>query len=99
MEKGVQNPLWIVASGTMLAYPAFLPSLATVRHFDPNGFKARDVRIGYGAAIGYSLFLAMVVASDTDPSRAFAAWIATSMLVLGLYELALHSSEDIRDDV
>jgi hypothetical protein len=99
MEGGAQNPLWIVASGTMLAYPAFLPSLATVRHFDPNGFKARDVRIGYGAAVGYSLLLAVVVASDGDTDRALAAWLLTSMIVLGLYELALNSREDVRDDV
>lgn len=97
MQGGVQNPLWIVASGTVMAYPAFLPSLGTVRHFNPDGFKARDVRFGYMLAVGWSFAIAMVVASDDDPGAAMAAWLLTSGLMLLLYELALRSTEEIRE--
>lgn len=98
MEGGTQNPMWIVVSGTVMAYPAFLPSLATVRHFDPEGFKARDVRLGYIVAVAWSFCIAMVVASDNDPNAAMAAWVLTSGLVLLLYELALRSTDDLRTD-
>jgi hypothetical protein len=97
MEGGVQNPLWIVASGTVMAYPAFLPSLGTVRHFNPDGFKARDVRFGYILAVSWSFCIASVVASDNDPTAAVAAWVLTSGVMLLLYELALQSTEDIRE--
>lgn len=99
MDGGTQNPVWIVVSGTVMAYPAFLPSLATVRHFDPDGFKAKDVRLGYAVAVAWSFAVAMVVASDNDPNAAMAAWVLTSALVLLLYELALRSTEDVREDV
>lgn len=99
MQGGVQNPLWIVVSGTVMAYPAFLPPLATVRHFDPGGFKARDIRLGYVLAISWSFCIAVVAASDTDPNAALAAWVLTSGLVLLLYELALRSTDEVRDDV
>jgi hypothetical protein len=97
MKGGVENPLWIVASGTVMAYPAFLPPLGTVRHYDPSGIKARDVRFGYILAVAWSFTIATVVASDEDPTAAIVAWLLTSGLMLLLYELALRSSEEIRE--
>lgn len=98
MNGGVQNPLWVVVSGTVLAYPTFLPSVSTVRHFNPEGFKARDVRLGYALAVTWSFAVATVVASDNDPTAALAAWVITSGLMLVLYELALRSEDDIIED-
>lgn len=98
MNNGLDNPLWKVISGTVMAYPAFLPSIATVRHFNPEGFKAKDVRLGYVLAVTWSFAIAMVVASDNDPLAALSAWVLTSGLVLLLYEIALQSTTDIRED-
>lgn len=98
MKGGSRNPLWVVMSGTIMAYPAFLPSLATARRFDPDGWKSRDVRIGYASAIGYSLALTCVVASDYDPGKAFAAWLFTSGFILALYEFALRDEKELRPD-
>jgi len=99
MNGGVDNPLWKVIAGTVTAYPTFLPSIATVRHFDPVGFKARDVRFGYALAVSWSFAIAMVVASDGDPVAALAAWVLTSGLVLLMYEIALQSTNDIQEGV
>lgn len=95
MKGGVKNPLWIVISGTVMAYPTFLPPLATVRHYDPDGMKARDVRFGYALAIAWSFAIAIVVASDDDPTAALAAWLFTSALILILYEIALGSTAEL----
>lgn len=97
MVKSTQSPLWIVISGTVAAYPTFLPPLATVRHFNPNGMKARDVRFGYALAVSWSFAIAMVVASDSDPAAALSAWVLTSGLILLLYELALRSDKEIAE--
>lgn len=97
MKGGVENPLWVVISGTVMAYPTFLPSLSTVRHYDPTGFQARDVRFGYAVAVAWSFAIAMVVATDDDPTAALAAWVITSALVLALYELALRSEDEVKE--
>lgn len=98
MQGGTDNPLWIVMSGTVMAYPTFLPPLSTVRHFSPDGMKARDVRLGYALAISWSFAIAVVVASDNDPTAALSAWLFISALMLILYEIALQSTAEVKHD-
>lgn len=95
----IPNPLFLVASETIKAWPTFLPGVATVRHFEPRGFQAFDVRLGYGLALSWSLVVAFAVtgADGKQGYKPLLMWAICAASMTAVYEIALRNESDIRE--
>jgi hypothetical protein len=87
------NPqLFMVVAETVKAWPAFLPALPEARHIEPGTPKALDLRLGYILAASWSLVVAFYVTSENPKSnKPILLWLASAVVMTGLYEGALRS--------
>lgn len=94
------NPgLFMVVSETVKAWPAFLPALPKARHIQPGTPEALDLRLGYVLAATWSLVVTFYVTSENPKSnKPILLWLASAIIMTGLYEGALRSSP-INEDV
>lgn len=94
----IPNPLFTVASETVKAWPTFLPTIGAIRHLDPNGFEAFDVRLGYGLAVSWSLVVCLcVMGSDRKQGmKPIGLWLLSAIAMLTVYEIALRDESEVR---
>lgn len=90
------GPIFQVASESIKAFPTFLPSVGTVRHFDPHGADAFDMRLGQALALTWSLVVCIAYMSDKGGADVIGIWIVSVLIMMIVYELALRDTTDIR---
>lgn len=81
----------MLLSETVKAFPTFSEPLNKVRHIEPNSDKAKDARLGYMMAIGWSLFVATAIHQSTSADNVYLLWAVTAGSMVLYYEWALNS--------
>lgn len=80
---------FLLISETIKAFPTFSKPITSIRHIQEGTSEATDARIGYGLAIGWSLFVAAAVAQSTKQQHVFSIWAVMAGSMVLFYEYSI----------